>query len=45
MESGKNGTDEPICKARIEAQMQRTDLWTQEHNNKDKLRWCRLATS
>ena len=29
MESVKNGTDEPICKARIEAQMLRTDLWTQ----------------
>ena len=25
----KNGTDEPICRAGIETQTQRTDLWTQ----------------
>ena len=24
----KNGTDEPICRAGIERQMQRTDMWT-----------------
>ena len=24
----KNGTDKPICRARIERQMQRTDVWT-----------------
>ena len=24
----ENGTDEPICKAGIETQMQRTDMWT-----------------
>ena len=24
----KNGTDEPICRAGIEMQMQRTDMWT-----------------
>ena len=25
----KNGTDEPVCKAEIETQMQRTNVWTQ----------------
>ena len=25
----KNGTDEPICRAGIEMQMEGTDLWTQ----------------
>ena len=25
----ENGTDKPICKAEIETQTQRTDLWTQ----------------
>ena len=24
----KNGTDDPVCKAEIEAQMQRTNMWT-----------------
>ena len=24
----KNGTDEPVCKAEIEIQMQRTNIWT-----------------
>ena len=24
----KNGTDEPVCKAGIETQMQRTNVWT-----------------
>ena len=24
----KNGTDEPVCKAEIETQMQRTNIWT-----------------
>ena len=24
----KNGTDEPICKAETEAQIQKTDVWT-----------------
>ena len=24
----KNGTDEPVCKVEIEAQMQRTNVWT-----------------
>ena len=24
----KNGTDEPVCKAEIETQMQRTNVWT-----------------
>ena len=28
MESKKNGTDEPVCKAEIETQMQRTNIWT-----------------
>ena len=27
--SQKNGTDLPICRARIEAQIQRRDMWTQ----------------
>ena len=26
--SQKNGTDEPVCRAKIETQMQRTNLWT-----------------
>ena len=26
----KNGSDEPICRAGIETQMERTDLWTPE---------------
>ena len=26
----KNGTDEPICRAGIETQTQRTDMWTQK---------------
>ena len=26
----KHGTDEPICRAGIEMQMQRMDLWTQQ---------------
>jgi len=26
----KNGTDEPICRAGIETQMQRVDLWTRQ---------------
>ena len=25
----KDGTDEPICRAAMETQTQRTDLWTQ----------------
>ena len=25
----KNGTDEPICRAEIEKQMERMDVWTQ----------------
>ena len=25
----KNGTDEPVCKAEIETQRQRTNIWTQ----------------
>ena len=25
----KNGTDEPICKARIKTQAQKMDMWTQ----------------
>jgi len=29
MESGKNGTDEPIRRAEIETQTWRTGLWTQ----------------
>ena len=29
MESRKNGTDELICRAGIEMQMSRMDLWTQ----------------
>ena len=24
----KNGTDEPVCRAEIETQMQRTNVWT-----------------
>ena len=28
MESRKNGTDEPVCKAEIETQMERTNVWT-----------------
>ena len=24
----ENGTDEPVCRAEIEAQMQRTNVWT-----------------
>ena len=24
----KNGTDEPVCRAEIETQMQRTNIWT-----------------
>ena len=30
MESRKNGTDEPICRAGIETQTQRMDLWSQQ---------------
>ena len=30
----KNGTDEPICRAGIEMQTQRTDLWTQQRKNR-----------
>ena len=30
----KNGTDEPVCKAEIEAQMQRTNLWTSRWENR-----------
>ena len=26
--SMENGTDEPVCKAEIETQMQRTNVWT-----------------
>ena len=32
----KNGTDEPICRARIEMQTQRMDLWT--HRGKEKVK-------
>ena len=28
MEPRKNGTDEPVCRAEIETQMYRTDVWT-----------------
>ena len=28
MEPRKNGTDEPVCKAEIETQMYRTNVWT-----------------
>ena len=28
MESRKNGTDEPICRAGIETQTERKDVWT-----------------
>ena len=36
----KNGTDEPICRAGIETQMYRTDLWTkpEEERGWDELR-------
>ena len=36
----KNGTDEPICRAGIETQMYRTDLWTkqEEEGGWDELR-------
>ena len=30
MESRKNGTDDPICRAGIQMQIQRTDLWSQQ---------------
>ena len=26
----ENGTDEPVCRAEIETQMQRTNVWTPE---------------
>ena len=29
----KNGTDEPVCKAEIETQMQRTNVWTPRGEN------------
>ena len=29
----KNGTDEPVCKAEIEIQMQRTNVWTPRGEN------------
>ena len=29
MESRKNGTDETICRAEIEMEMNRVDMWTQ----------------
>ena len=34
MESRKNGTDEPICRAGLEIQMYRTDLWTKQEEER-----------
>ena len=34
VESRKNGTDELICKAEIESQMQRTNLWIPKGSGK-----------
>ena len=34
----RNGTNEPICKAGIETQTYRTDIWTQRREEKDELR-------
>ena len=31
----KNGTDEPVCKAEIETQMQRTNVWTPRGESRD----------
>ena len=31
----KNGTDEPVCKAEIETEMQRTNVWTQRGESGD----------
>ena len=38
MESRKNGTDEPICRAGIEMHMSRMDLRTQREG-KDGMNW------
>ena len=40
----KNGTDEPICRAGIETQMYRTDLWTWGMSG-GRRRWDELRSS
>ena len=35
----KNGTDEPICRAGIETQTQRMDLWTQMGDGEDGMNY------
>ena len=36
----KNGTDEPICKAEIETQIWRTNVWTSQSESRE---WGRLG--
>ena len=35
----KNGTDEPVCKAEIETQMQRTNVWTPRGEGEEGWWW------
>ena len=35
----KNGTDEPICKAEIETQTQRTNIWTPREEGGGGINW------
>ena len=35
----KNGTDEPICKAEIETQTQRTNIWTPREEGEGGINW------
>ena len=35
----KNGTDEPVCKAEIETQMQRTNVWTPGEKVRGGMNW------
>ena len=35
----KDGTDEPVCKAEIEIQMQRTNVWTPRGDGAGGMNW------
>ena len=39
MEPRKNGTDEPICKAEIETQTWRTNVWTPSGERESGVSW------
>ena len=43
MESRKSGADEPVCRAGIEMQTQRSDVWTPGGGGTGKWKWKLLS--